>query len=328
MGSHETSHRAPPRVLVYYDQADVFLPRLAARFPDATFIACCSHEQLAGLLAAEQPEVIFAYKFGPQPFPRPAFLASPGLKWLSVAFAGLDVLLPFDDTKLTVTNASGVAATEMAHYAIAAILGLFQGFPGHFAHQAARRWQYGEIRSARHATVGIVGLGRSGRVIARMARGVGLRVVACRMRAEPSPEVDRVYAQADLHQMLAAVDATVLCAPLTSLTRDLFDQSAFAAMKRGSYFVNIARGAIVREEALIEALRSGHLAGAVIDVARTEPLPPSSPLWDAPNLLITPHCSSEYEGWVGDAADMFADNLERWIADQPLENRVRSDRGY
>ena len=328
MGSHETSHRLAPRVLVYYDQAEVFLPRLDARFPGVTFTACRSHDELAGLLDAVKPQVVFAYKFGPKPFPRPAFLGCRDLEWLSVAFAGLDVLLPFDDAKLIVTNASGVAATEMGHYAIAAILGLFQDFPRHYANQTARKWHYHEIRSARNATVGIVGLGRSGRVIARMARAVGLRVVACRMRAEPSPEVDRVYAHSDLWQMLGAVDATVLCAPLTSLTRDLFDASAFAAMKPGSYFVNIARGAIVREEAMIDALRSGHLAGAVIDVARTEPLPPSSPLWDAPNLFITPHCSSEYDGWVVDAADMFADNLERWIADRPLENQVRSDRGY
>jgi len=328
MGSHETSHRGAPRVLVYYDQADVFLPRLAARFPGVKFTACRSHEELAGLLSAEKPQVIFAYKFGPKPFPRPAFLGCPSLEWLSVAFAGLDVVLPFDDTKLVVTNASGVAATEMGHYAIAAILGLFQNFPGHYANQAARKWHYHEIRSARNATVGIVGLGRSGRVIAQMARAVGLHVVACRMRAEPSPEVDRVYAHADLHRMLGAVDATVVCVPLTSLTRDLFDESAFAAMKRGAYFVNIARGAIVREQALIDALKTGQLAGAVIDVARTEPLPSSSPLWDAPNLLITPHCSSEYDGWVSDAAAMFADNLERWIANQPLENRVQSNRGY
>ena len=328
MGSHETSHRPAPRVLVYYDQADVFRPQLSARFPTVEFTACRSQEELAGLLDALKPQVIFAYKFGPQPFPRPAFLACQSLEWLSVAFAGLDVLLPFDDATLTVTNASGVAATEMGHYAIAAILGLFQDFPGHYANQAARKWHYHEIRSARNATIGIVGLGRSGRVIARMARAVGLRVVACRMRAEPSAEVDRVYAHADLHQMLGTVDATVLCAPLTSLTRDLFDEKAFAAMKRGSYFVNIARGAIVREEALIDALKSGQLGGAVIDVTRTEPLPAASPLWDAPNLFITPHCSSEYDGWVSDAASMFADNLERWIEGRPLENRVRSDRGY
>jgi phosphoglycerate dehydrogenase-like enzyme len=99
-------------------------------------------------------------------------------------------------------------------------------------------------------------------------------------------------------------------------------------MRPGSYFVNMGRGDIVLDDALIDALVKGHLAGAVIDVARTEPLPKSSPLWNTPNLLITPHTSSEYEGWSRDAALMFADNLERWLMNKPLESRVYADRGY
>jgi phosphoglycerate dehydrogenase-like enzyme len=137
-----------------------------------------------------------------------------------------------------------------------------------------------------------------------------------------------VYAPEELHAMLPEVDVTVVCAALTPATRDLIDATAFASMRKGAYFINVARGGIVVEDALIEALRSGRLAGAVIDVARTEPLPSDSALWDAPNLLITPHTSSEYEGWVARAAEMFADNLERWLAGQPLLNRVYSERGY
>ncbi len=128
--------------------------------------------------------------------------------------------------------------------------------------------------------------------------------------------------------MLSEVDVTVVCTALTPATRDLFDASAFAAMRSGSYFINVARGGIVVEEALVGALRSGQLAGAVIDVARTEPLPSGSPLWDAPNLLITPHTSSEYDGWVARAAAMFADNLQRWLNGKELLNRVYSHRGY
>lgn len=328
MGNDADRRRAAPRVLVYYDQPDDVLPRLRARFPALDFAVCRTYEELPPLLGTLKPDVIFAFKFAPRPFPRDALLSCPSLEWLSVAFAGLDVLLPWDDGALIVTNASGVAGIEMGHYAIAAILGLFHGFPELRARQSEKSWRLYVPRSARSATVGIVGLGHSGRVIARMARGVGLRVVACRARPEPSPDVDAIYPATDLHRMLGEVDATVLCAPLTAQTQNLFDARAFAAMKPGSYFVNLARGLIVREEALIEALKSGHLAGAFIDVARTEPLPPSSPLWDTPNLSITPHCSSEYEGWVGNATDMFADNLERWIRGEPLENRVRSDRGY
>ncbi len=327
MESHR-DRRGVPRVLIFYDQAEVFLPRLSARFPSVAFHTCRSYAQLPERLAELKPEVILAYKFEPKPFPRREFLSCAELRWLSLAFAGLDVMLPWDDARLTVTNASGVAATEMAHYTLAAIFGLFQGFPGLYARQAARTWQYHVGRSARGATVGLVGLGHSGREIARLARAVGLRVVACRARAVPSPEVDAVYATSQLHEMLRAVDVTVACLPLMAGTRDLFNAAAFAAMKPGSYFVNIARGGVVEEAALIGALHSGHLAGAVVDVVRTEPLPPSSPLWDVPNLFITPHCSAEYDGWVSEAAHLFADNLQRWIAGQPLENRVLAERGY
>ena len=323
-----TGARAVPSVLIFYDRAEEFLPRLAARFPAVRFSVCHSFEKLPAALAASEPQVILAYKFESKPFPRAAILSCKSLRWLSVAFAGMDVMVPWDDERIIVTNASGVAAIEMGHYALAAILGLFHSFPAFFAMQAAKSWNYRLIRSARNATVGIVGLGHSGREIARMARAVGLRVVACRMTAEPSQNVDAVYPITELHQMLGAVDVTVVCAPLTPLTRDLFGQSAFAAMKPGSYFINIARGLMVQEEALIDALVSGHLAGAVIDVARVEPLPASSPLWTAPNLLITPHTSSEYEGWQSDAALMFAENLERWLTSRPLENRVHSERGY
>ena len=328
MASHHLSRRAAPRVLIFFDHPEVFLPRLTARFPDVAFSACTSYAKLPAALAQNTPQVVFAFKFEPKPFPRTELLARKDLEWLSVAFAGIDGVVPWNEEKLVVTNASGVAATEMGHYVIAAALGCFQGFPASFANQARRTWQYRVNRSARGATLGIVGLGRSGREIARMARAVGLRVVACRTRAEPAADVETVYPTEQLHVMLRAVDVTVVCAPLTASTQDLFDQAAFAAMKPGSYFINIARGAIVKEQPLIEALVSGHLAGAVLDVVRTEPLPGSSPLWDTPNLLITPHSSSEYDGWVGEAATMFADNLERWIAGTPLENRVRSGRGY
>ena len=208
------------------------------------------------------------------------------------------------------------------------LFGLFQGFPGFFADQFAKKWNHHLIRSARNATVGLVGLGHNGRALAHMARAVGMKVVACRASSQPAKDVDVVYPLSRLKDMLSTVDVTVVCCALTPLTQDLFDESAFAAMKPGSYFINMARGAIVQEEPLIAALQTGHLAGAVVDVARTEPLPESSPLWSAPNLQITPHTSSVYDGWVRDAALMFADNLERWMKGRPLKNRALSDRGY
>lgn len=315
-------------VLVFYDKPEEFLDSLAARFPQIRFHCCRRYADLDATLAKAQPQIAFACKFEPKPFPRAALIGCPTLNWLSVGFAGVDHVVPWDDDKLVVTNASGVAAEEMAQYVLAAIFGLHQRFPYFASRQAERVWDYQLIRSATGARVGLVGLGHTGAAVARLCRAAGLLVVACRASSAPSDHVDRVYAPAELHTMLAEVDVTVVCTALTPATRDLMDAKAFARMRKGSYFINVARGGIVVEDALIGALRSGHLAGAVIDVARTEPLPSDSPLWDAPNLLITPHTSSEYAGWVAHAAEMFADNLERWLSGGELRNRVYSHRGY
>src|SRR5438477_3006323 len=280
-------------VLVFYDKPEEFLDSIVARFPSLRFHCCRRYADLDATIAKVRPQIAFACKFEPKPFPRAALIDCPTLEWLSIGFAGVDHIVPWDDVKLVVTNASGVAAKEMAQYVLAAIFGLHQRFP-HFARrQAEGVWDYQLIRSASGARVGLIGLGHTGEAIARLCRPDGLSVVACRASASPSTLVVCIYPPGGLHAMLSEVDVTIVCAALTPATRDLLDAKAFAAMRKGSYFINVARGAIVVEAALIDALRSGQLAGAVIDVARTEPLPANDALWDAPNLLITPHTSSE-----------------------------------
>ncbi|QND72871.1 D-2-hydroxyacid dehydrogenase [Tardiphaga robiniae] len=316
------------RALIFYDKPEEFLGDLKRRFPSVGFSTCKAYKDLPTCLAQVRPDIALAYKFEPKPFPRQEFITCSSLKWLSVAFAGVDHIVPWDESRLIVTNAAGVASTEMAQYALAAIFGMFQGIPGFCRAQQERRWAFRLVRSAKGATVGLVGFGHAGKEIARICKAVGLRVVVCRARPESSPLADEVYAFPDLKKMIAQCDVTLVCAALTKETKDLFDAEHFAAMKPGSYFVNMARGSIVCESDLIEALQNGHLGAAVLDVTRREPLPPDDPLWDTPNLLITPHSSSEYVGWLRDAAMMFADNLERWLRNQPLENRVSSQRGY
>lgn len=316
------------RILIFYDHPEEFIAELEVRYPQAEFFTCRTYEELPRSLASVMPSVVLAFKFEPKPFPRETILSCPTLKWLSVGFAGVDHVVPWDEARVVVTNAAGVAAREMAHYALAAVFGMFQEFPSFFRDQTARRWNYHLIRPARDATIGLVGLGHTGSEIARVFRALGHRVLACRARPAPSANVDAVYALDQLNEMLGMVDATIVCTALTPLTRELFDGARFAAMKRGSFFVNISRGAVVQEDALLQALKDGQLGGAVLDVVRSEPLREDSLLWDAPNLLITPHTSSEYQGWFRDAALLFADNLGRWLAGKPLLNRVSSERGY
>lgn len=315
-------------VLVFHDQPDTIIAALRARFPALYFHACTSGADLAASIETARPQVIFATKFEPGPFPRKTLVEAPGLQWLSIGFAGIDHVVPWDDERLVVTNAAGVAAEEIAQYVVAAIYALHQRFPLFARQQARHEWRFEWISSARNRSVGIVGLGHTGRAVARLCRANGFSVVASRSKATPSPHVDRVFATADLPDMLRYVDVVVVCAALTDETRDLFDAAAFAAMRPGAFFINVARGALVDEAALISALQSGHLGGAFLDVVRDEPLPPIDPLWEAPNCFITPHTSSEYEGWIEDAAILFADNLSHWLEGQPLRNRVQSRRGY
>jgi phosphoglycerate dehydrogenase-like enzyme len=322
------STRHATSVLIFYDKPQELLPALQQRFTHVRFSTCTRYKDLDETLAREMPNIAFACKFEPQAFPRQAFVNCASLKWLSVGFAGVDHVVPWDDEKLAVTNASGVAAQEMAEYTVAAIFGLFQRFPYFAKKQAEKCWDYQMIRSTAGSCVGLIGVGKSGAAIAKICKALGFKTLAYRSHQQPTANVDHVYAADSLYEMLAQCDVVVVCAALTPDTRSLIDSQAINAMKRGAYLINISRGAIVDEPALISALESGQLGGAVVDVACTEPLPKSDPLWDAPNLFITPHTSSEYQGWQAKAADMFAENLVRWEKDEPLLNRVFSKRGY
>ena len=317
-----------PRVLIFSHEPDHYTAPLRARFPDLAIATCMTYADLPEALAKFHPVAVLGCKFERKPWPRQVIFDCPSLRWLSVTAAGIEHLTPWDDDRVMVTNFAGIAATEMAHYVLAAIFGLHQGFAHFFKQQFHKRWDYQLVRSSRNLTIGLVGLGHTGMAIAKAARALGLKVVACRSSNTPSDAVDAVYGPDQLHAMLSAVDVTVVCTALTPDTMDLIDEAAFAAMRPGSYFVNVARGKVVVEEALISALQSGHLAGAVIDVARQEPLPANDPLWDAPNLLITPHTCSDFIGWEVEAAQLFGDNLARFAAGEPLQNRAYSKRGF
>lgn len=157
-------------------------------------------------------------------------------------------------------------------------------------------WDYQPIRSAKGARVGLVGLGHTGEAVARLCRATGLSVIACRASPAPSELVDRVYAPAELRKLLSEVDVVAVCTALTAATRDLFDAKAFAAMPKGSYFINVARGAIVVEEALIDALRNRRIGGAALDTFDVEPLPEDHPFRRLDNVVATGHVGYVTEG--------------------------------
>ena len=317
------------KVVIHYDQPELFMDLLEAPFPEVAFVCCRSYGQLPALLDACAPDAFWGIIFeGRGDYPRAALLKTPSLTWISVGGSGTDHLAPWDPQALTVTNSAGVAAHVMAHYVLCAILSFSLGMPAFAAAKRERRWVAAMVKPIAGQTAAVIGLGQTGRAVARCLSSLGMRVIGVRANPAPLDHVERVYGAPELHGALGEADFAVLCLPLTEATRHCMDEAAFAAMKPGAVLVDVSRGGVVKGDALVASLRSGHLAGAVLDVFETEPLPPDSPFWSLDNVIITPHCSSVYEGWERRSIEMFGDNLARRLAGEPLENIVDPARGY
>lgn len=317
------------KLIVHYDKPELVLDVLRQRHPAVSFACATDYPSLPGMLARERPEVLFTIRFAGTPdFPCAAVLGAPSLRWVSVGGSGVDHLGAWDPARLTVTNAAGVAAEVMAEYAIGGLLHFSLGLDTFARLQRQHAWTSGSVASLRGQHLAILGLGKTGQAVARLAKALGMTVTGIRARPAPTPNVDRVAPMAELHAVLAEANCVAVCLPLSAATRGLLDATAFAALKPGAILVDISRGGIVQQAALVEALGSGRLRGAALDVFETEPLPAENPLWDLENAIVTPHCSSVYAGWERRAMEMFCDNLDRWQRGAPLENVVDPQRGY
>jgi phosphoglycerate dehydrogenase-like enzyme len=225
-----------------------------------------------------------------------------------------------------------VFSQPIAEYVLMMILAVSRRLPSLLELQSERTWQPLESRELGDITVGIVGLGSIGSAVAELASAFGCRVIATRRRGgdpdAPAPGVDRVLPAEGLPELLAESDFVVLAAPLTPETAGLFGDAAIARLKPGAWVINIARGELVDERALARALRDGRLAGAVLDTFAEEPLPPGSPLYDLPNVILTPHTSWSSTRVMDRSVELFCDNLRRFAAGQPLRNVVDPSAGY
>ena len=313
--------------MAVYDPApQLYLP-LIGRVVSSDRLRICTEPEGLGRTAADA-EVLLAFKFPERPFPRDEVLALPQLKWVQLASAGSDHLLPFDPARLTVTNASGIHGDTMAEYVTASLLNMRWDFPRLLRQQRDRRWNKYEVPSLAGLTMGIVGAGQVGSRIGQRARAFGMRVLAVRRSGAPVDGADETCGPDELQRVLARSDIVVITLPLTSHTAGMIDARALGWTRPGSWFVNVSRGGIVDEAALLDLLRRGHFAGAILDVFAEEPLPPGSPFWDLPNTLVTPHISSEFAGWPCAVARLFCDNLDRWARAAPLVNVVDPALGY
>jgi phosphoglycerate dehydrogenase-like enzyme len=269
---------------------------------------------------------------------RSAFASLSRLKWVQSPAAGVGGMLGPDlvASPIVLTSARGVRARAIAEHVLGVMIALARRLPLVMRRQAEHVWALNEIESSgvirtlQHRRLAIVGLGAIGLEVARLAAPFGLRVSAVRRRIDlpVPPPVEEMLPPARLHELLARSDVIVLSAPLTSETTGLIGRQALEHVKRGALLVNVGRGKLLDDDAVVEALRDGRLGGAALDVFTKEPLDSASPYWDLPNVIVTPHISGAMEDYWTPLVALFAENLRRFESGQPLINVVDKAAGY
>lgn len=265
--------------------------------------------------------------------PRDLVERAPRLRWVQVMSAGVEAVLDggIRESPVVLTNVSGIHATPIAEFVLGLMLMFAKGAPMCFRMKQEREWTRFPPSVLRSQTVGVVGLGSIGREVARLAKCFGMRVMATRRsakRAGGARNVDMLLPPDQLRLLLAESDYVVLALPLTRETRGLIGVEELRAMKPTAYLINITRGGVVDEGALIRALEEHWLAGAGLDVFAIEPLPRDSRLWDLPNVILSPHISGGMEDYVARATEVFVENLRRYLDGRKLVNVVNKRRGY
>jgi phosphoglycerate dehydrogenase-like enzyme len=332
-------------VLITVDMPDALLDRLRAVSPhieidllptgDASEF---SEEQLGEM------EVLYTRQALPEPE------QVPNLRWIQFHWSGIDAFVDQSllRSEMIVTTLSGAAVPQVAEFALTMMMSLGHHMPNMMEDQREKVWADNRFtrfrpQELRGSTVGIVGYGNIGREIARICQALGAQVLATKrdlktldaggyvLEGLGDSEADipeRLYPPQALPSMASECDFLVLTVPLTPETRGLVNAKVFESMKDTAYLIDVSRGGVVDQGALVEALREEAIAGAALDVYPVEPLPESSPLWELPNVILSPHVAGTSGQYLERAADLFAENLRRYVANEPLLNRYDSKRGY
>jgi phosphoglycerate dehydrogenase-like enzyme len=257
------------------------------------------------------------------------------VRWIHSLAAGVDKLIfpELADSHIPLTNARGVFKRSLAEFAVLGILFHTKKVRRLIDNQRERKWDDFYVGFANRRVMGIVGYGAIGRECALLARGLGLGIHALRrnpQRSAADPAVDRVFGPAQLREMLAGIDVLLCCAPLTPQTHHMIGDAEFKVMKRTAIVLNVGRGPVIDEAALIRALQEKTIAGASLDVFEREPLPKDSALWGMDNVLISPHCTDHTDDpdWLDLSMQLFVDNFHRYQKGDPLENVVDKGIGY
>jgi len=316
----------PPKLLYLGELPESLAARLRAAAPGLLLVEATS--AAAAMAEAEEAEIIAG---SGRYFAREMVDRAARLKWVQALSAGVERFAPalMDRPDVTLTNARGAHAVPIGEHFVAMALSLAHRLPEFQAQKERRLWQRLELHEVRGEPALVLGLGYLGREVAARAAAIGMDVSGYDPYVTGAPAgVRRVWEADQLHAALGAAKHVVSCVPLSPSTKWMLGTAEFAAMPAGSYFYNLSRGGVVDEDALVEALASGHLAGAGLDVFAVEPLPETSPLWEMPNVIITPHIAAATPVTTQRVEDILVDNLRRYAAGRPLVNVVSVERGF
>lgn len=304
---------------------------LRARFPLINFIHATTNEQRADAL--QTCDAAYTWILNAAELAR-----APKLKWVHTSAVAVETLcLPELFARgIAVSNTRGVQALPIAEHVMTVVLALAKQLPFVLENQRQARWAQNDFMGDRlpwllHGrTLGLVGVGTIGSEIAKRAEAFGMRVIALRRRPAYGVigHVDRVYGKEQLDEFLGQCHVIVVAAPLTPETHGLLGAAQFAQLPKGAIVINVGRAKIVDTEALIDALKSGHLGGASLDVFPQEPLPADHPLWNTPNVILTPHTSGFRQGHWDEVVELYAENIQRWLKGEPLKYRIEPELGY
>jgi phosphoglycerate dehydrogenase-like enzyme len=318
-------------VLVLADPADPQLAMLAD-LPEKTGIAVGNSTE-AFQRAAPDASVIFNWG-GSRALLREVFAMAPKVRWVHSRSAGLDSLLfpELVESSVPLTNGTGVFSPSLGEFALGAILYFAKDFRRMIRNQMAARWEQFDIVEISGQTVGIVGYGDIGRAVATRVRAMGMRVLAVKRHGPPlnnvDPLVEQIYSPEQRIEMISRCDYIVASAPLTSETRGMIGEAEFAAMKPSAVVINLGRGPVIDEDAMLKALTGGSIKGAGLDVFTHEPLPDGHPFYRLENVLLSPHCADHTADWLEQAMRFFLENFERFRKGEPLRNVVDKKLGY
>ena len=323
-----TGTRPRSRVVVMGATADAPPPRIDVVSEVVALSFADTSEALADVLPGA--DVVLAWR-PRSSLLRPVWPKADAVKWIQTASAGVDALLfpELVESHVVVTNARGIFDRAIAEFVLGTMLAFAKGLPGMLDRQARREWEHRDTETLSGKRVLVAGVGSIGREIGRLCGAFGMTVRGVGSTARGRDDVFRiVYGPDELAEGCRWADYIVNALPGTEGTKHLFDDKVISAMRPTARFVNIGRGTTVDEAALVGALHDERLAGAALDVFEREPLPPDSPLWGLPNIIVSPHLAGDFAGFREAIVELFVQNLERYLTGLPLENVVDKQRGY